>query len=120
MSLKLPEPLTVSTASELLVTIITLTDSKQPIQQMLIENGKEIVECILHAIGTSMPRSQLQYFVNILFSLCMQCVSQLSQWMEVCYNVLDGGILLSLMYVGSVVTPQFSLTTHISFRKTAV
>lgn len=83
MSLKLPEPLTVSTASDLLVTMVTLTDSKQAVQQLMLENGREMVECVLHAVGTSMPRSQLQSYVNIIYSLCMYCVTQLSQWLEV-------------------------------------
>ena len=109
MSLQLPEPPTVSTAANLVVSMISLVDSLEPLQQLMMGRGKEMVEVVIKAIGAEAPRSHLIHFTNILFALCGQCVSQLSQWLEVtpfpfilhsthlCHNLLLFLLLLLLL-----------------------
>ena len=83
MSLQLPEPPTVSASAELLVTVISLVDSLEVVQQLVMEKGRELVEGLIKAVGMNAPRSQLQFYTNILHALCLHCISPLSQWLEV-------------------------------------
>ena len=83
-ALKLPEQPTVAAASSFFVAFIGLSTTMGPVSEVLQLNGKVLVQYVLQAIAWAAPRSYVVSFSDIINSLLVNCITLLSQWLEVC------------------------------------
>lgn len=83
VALKASEQPTVKAASVLLCQLVSLAETVESIQQLLVAQGRVLVQYALEAVAGSAPRSYLTSFTDILHSLNTHCISFFSQWLEV-------------------------------------
>ena len=57
------------------------------VQQLLVAEGRVLLQCVLEAVAGAAPRSYLTSFTDILHSLNTHCISLFSQWLEVSVGV---------------------------------
>ena len=93
-SLQLPEQPSISSASSLLVTFVTLSSSVGVVSQVIHHKGKDLVEHLLKGIAGSIDRSQLDLVSNVLSALVQHQVTQLAIWLKAsvychCYTYLS-------------------------------
>ena len=91
-SLQLPEQPSISSASSLLVTFVTLSSSVGVVSQVVHHRGKDLVEHLLKGIAGGIDRSQLDLVSNVLSALVQHQVTQLAIWLKVsvCCSILVG------------------------------
>ena len=82
-SLQLPEQPTMAAASSLMVTIINLIPSYEIIRKLILMRGVELVEFLLKGVAGGVDRSRLDFLVNIFHALLFQCITELSNWLQV-------------------------------------
>ena len=82
-SLQLPEQPTISLAISILVEVVSLSSVAEPINKLILTRGREVVDSLLRGIGGKAPRSHLNHYSELLISMVVHCITQLSQWMEV-------------------------------------
>ena len=82
-SLQLPEPLSISAASSLLVTIINLSSTCDFVAKVVLHRGKDLVECLLKGIAGGIDRSQLDLVSNVLFAIVQHQIEELAKWLKV-------------------------------------
>ena len=82
-SLQLPEQPTISVAISILVEVVSLSAMAEPINKLILTRGRELVDNLLRGIGSKAPRSHLKEYSELLMSMLVHCITQLSQWMEV-------------------------------------
>lgn len=82
-SLQLPEQPSMSAASSLMVTIINLIPSSEIVRKLILMRGVELVEFLLKGVAGGVDRSRLDFLVNIFHALLFQCITELSNWLQV-------------------------------------
>ena len=81
-SLQLPEQPTISLAVSILVEVVSLSSMAESINKLLLTHGREMVDSLLRGVGGKAPRSHLNNYSELLISMVVHCITQLSQWME--------------------------------------
>ncbi|XP_019855174.1 PREDICTED: importin-13-like [Amphimedon queenslandica] len=82
-SLQLPEQQSMSSASSLMVSIIKHIPTLDFVREIISRQGLSLVEFILRGVAGGVDRSRLDLLVNILHQLSIQCVTELSTWLQV-------------------------------------
>uniref|UniRef100_H3CZV4 Importin-13 n=1 Tax=Tetraodon nigroviridis TaxID=99883 RepID=H3CZV4_TETNG len=82
LSLKFPEAPTVKSTCFFFTELLARCSDVPPLARVVQEDGKLLIQAVLEAIGGGAPRSLMDQFAEVLFSLNKHCFSLLSVWLK--------------------------------------
>ena len=82
-ALQLPEQTTIKLGTCLLLTLTRHMNDLEQVKEVVLARGRDLLELLLRGIAGGINRSQLKFVADIISSMLVACITELSQWLEV-------------------------------------
>ncbi|TNM87452.1 hypothetical protein fugu_005673 [Takifugu bimaculatus] len=82
LSLKFPEAPTVKSTCFFFTELLAHCSDVPPLARVVQEDGKLLIQAVLEGIGGGAPRSLMDQFAEVLFSLNKHCFALLGVWLK--------------------------------------